>query len=126
MKIIKISRIPAFPNGLVQVFIIGNDSMVLRNLHFQKQYPQYKLVRVVRGTVFDVAVAVDLRANSETYGKWYGVTLATENKKQFLILEGFAHGFLILSDEAEFCYKVNAFWHPNDEGGMIWRTASHS
>lgn len=82
------------------------------------KYPQCKLVRAVRGTVFDVAV--DLRSNSETYGKWYGVTLSAENKKQFLIPEGFAHGFLVLSDEAEFCYKVNDFWHPNDEGGMAW------
>ena len=77
-----------------------------------------KLVRVVRGTVFDVAV--DLRADSETYGKWYGVTLSAENKKQFMIPEGFAHGFLVLSDEAEFCYKVSDFWHPNDEGGLAW------
>lgn len=101
-------------------FVQDNQSMstkgVLRGLHFQKQYPQCKLVRAVRGTVFDVAV--DLRSNSETYGKWYGVTLSAENKKQFLIPEGFAHGFLVLSDEAEFCYKVNDFWHPNDEGGM--------
>ena len=103
-------------------FVQDNQSMstkgVLRGLHFQKQYPQCKLVRAVRGTVFDVAV--DLRSNSETYGKWYGVTLSAENKKQFLIPEGFAHGFLVLSDEAEFCYKVNDFWHPNDEGGMAW------
>ena len=69
-------------------------------------------------TVFDVAV--DLRSDSKSYGKWYGVTLSAENKKQFLIPEGFAHGFLVLSDEAEFCYKVNDFWHPNDEGGMAW------
>ena len=103
-------------------FVQDNQSMstkgVLRGLHFQKQYPQCKLVRAVRGTVFDVAV--DLRSDSETYGKWYGVTLSAENKKQFLIPEGFAHGFLVLSDEAEFCYKVNDFWHPNDEGGMAW------
>ena len=103
-------------------FVQDNQSMstkgVLRGLHFQKQYPQCKLVRAVRGTVFDVAV--DLRSNSETYGKWYGVTLSAENKKQFLIPEGFAHGFLVMSDEAEFCYKVNDFWHPNDEGGMAW------
>lgn len=101
-------------------FVQDNQSMstkgVLRGLHFQKQYPQCKLVRAVRGTVFDVAV--DLRSSSETYGKWYGVTLSAENKKQFLIPEGFAHGFLVLSDEAEFCYKVNDFWHPNDEGGI--------
>ena len=103
-------------------FVQDNQSMstkgVLRGLHFQKQYPQCKLVRAVRGTVFDVAV--DLRSDSTTYGKWYGVTLSAENKKQFLIPEGFAHGFLVLSDEAEFCYKVNDFWHPNDEGGMAW------
>ncbi len=92
-------------------FVQDNQSMstkgVLRGLHFQKRYPQCKLVRVVRGTVFDVAV--DLRSNSETYGKWYGVILSAENKKQFLIPEGFAHGFLVLSNEAEFCYKVNDF-----------------
>ena len=103
-------------------FVQDNQSMstkgVLRGLHFQKRYPQCKLVRVVRGTVFDVAV--DLRSNSETYGKWYGVILSAENKKQFLIPEGFAHGFLVLSNEAEFCYKVNDFYHPNDEGGMAW------
>ena len=103
-------------------FVQDNQSMstkgVLRGLHFQKQYPQCKLVRAVRGTVFDVAV--DLRSDSTTYGKWYGVTLSAENKKKFLIPEGFAHGFLVLSDEAEFCYKVNDFWHPNDEGGMAW------
>lgn len=103
-------------------FVQDNQSMstkgVLRGLHFQKQYPQCKLVRVVRGSVFDVTV--DLRADSPTYGKWYGVELTEENKKQFLIPEGFAHGFLVLSDVAEFCYKVNDFWHPNDEGGMAW------
>ena len=103
-------------------FVQDNQSMsvkgVLRGLHFQKHYPQCKLVRAVSGTVFDVAV--DLRAESKTYGKWYGVTLSAENKKQFLIPEGFAHGFLVLSEEAEFCYKVNDFWHPNDEGGMAW------
>ena len=103
-------------------FVQDNQSMsvkgVLRGLHFQKQYPQTKLVRVVRGAVFDVAV--DLRAKSETYGKWYGVTLSAENKKQFLIPKGFAHGFLVLSDEAEFCYKCDDFYHPNDEGGLAW------
>jgi dTDP-4-dehydrorhamnose 3,5-epimerase len=108
--------------GIDVHFVQDNQSMstkgVLRGLHFQKKYPQCKLVRVVRGTVFDVAV--DLRADSETYGKWYGVTLSAENKKQFLIPEGFAHGFLVLSDEAEFCYKVSDFWHPNDEGGLAW------
>ena len=108
--------------GLDVDFVQDNQSMsekgVLRGLHFQKQYPQCKLVRAVRGEVFDVAV--DLRRNSDTYGKWYGVILSDENMKQFLIPEGFAHGFLVLSNVAEFCYKVNDFWHPNDEGGMAW------
>ena len=108
--------------GLDMVFVQDNQSMstkgVLRGLHFQKQYPQGKLVRVIRGTVFDVAV--DLRTGSETYGKWYGVELSAENKKQFYISEGFAHGFLVLSDEAEFCYKVTDFYHPGDEGGLAW------
>ena len=103
-------------------FVQDNQSMsvkgVLRGLHFQKQYPQTKLVRAVRGTVFDVAV--DLRNNSETYGKWFGVVLSAENKKQFLIPRGFAHGFLVLSDEAEFCYKCDDFWHPDDESGVAW------
>ena len=93
--------------GLDMVFVQDNQSMstrgVLRGLHFQKQFPQGKLVRVVRGKVFDVAV--DLRSDSKTYGKWFGVELSAENMKQFYIPEGFAHGFLVLSDEAEFCYK---------------------
>lgn len=108
--------------GLNMVFVQDNQSMsvkgVLRGLHFQKQYPQGKLVRAVRGTVFDVAV--DLRADSETYGKWFGVVLSAENKKQFYISEGFAHGFLVLSDEAEFAYKCTDFYHPGDEGGILW------
>jgi dTDP-4-dehydrorhamnose 3,5-epimerase len=108
--------------GLDMVFVQDNQSMstkgVLRGLHYQKKYPQGKLVRVIRGTVFDVAV--DLRTDSDTYGKWYGVELSGENKKQFYIPEGFAHGFLVLSDEAEFCYKVTDFYHPGDEGGMAW------
>lgn len=103
-------------------FVQDNQSRsvkgVLRGLHFQKHFPQAKLVRAVRGSVFDVAV--DLRAESPTYGKWYGVVLSEENKKQFLIPEGFAHGFLVLTETAEFCYKVNDFWHPNDEGGLAW------
>ena len=103
-------------------FVQDNQSMsvkgVLRGLHFQKNYPQCKLVRAVKGCVFDVAV--DLREGSKTYGKWYGVELSEENRKQFLIPENFAHGFLVLSDVAEFCYKVNDFWHPNDEGGLAW------
>lgn len=94
--------------GLDMVFVQDNQSMstrgVLRGLHFQKQFPQGKLVRVVRGKVFDVAV--DLRSDSKTYGKWFGVELSAENMKQFYIPEGFAHGFLVLSDEAEFCYNV--------------------
>lgn len=108
--------------GLDMVFVQDNQSMstkgVLRGLHFQKQYPQGKLVRVIKGSVFDVAV--DLRKNSKTYGKWYGVELTEENKKQFYISEGFAHGFLVLSDVAEFCYKVTDFYHPGDEGGLAW------
>lgn len=108
--------------GLDMVFVQDNQSMsvrgVLRGLHYQKQFPQGKLVRVVRGEVFDVAV--DLRVDSETYGKWFGVTLSAENKKQFYIPEGFAHGFLVLSDEAEFVYKCTDFYHPGDEGGMAW------
>ena len=108
--------------GLAMTFVQDNQSMstkgVLRGLHFQKQYPQGKLVRVIKGRVFDVAV--DLRANSKTYGKWFGVELSAENKKQFYISEGFAHGFLVLSDEAEFCYKVTDFYHPGDESGLAW------
>lgn len=108
--------------GLNMVFVQDNQSMskkgVLRGLHFQKQYPQGKLVRVIKGSVFDVAV--DLRAGSATYGQWYGVELTEENKKQFYIAEGFAHGFLVLSDMAEFCYKVTDFYHPGDEGGLAW------
>ena len=108
--------------GLDMVFVQDNQSMsvrgVLRGLHFQKQYPQGKLVRVVRGKVFDVAV--DLRKDSKTYGKWFGVELSAENMKQFYIPEGFANGFLVLSDVAEFCYKCTDFYHPGDDGGLLW------
>ena len=108
--------------GIPQVFVQDNQSAskkgVLRGLHFQKRYPQGKLVRVIRGTVFDVAV--DIRKGSATYGKWYGIELSEENKKQFYIPEGFAHGFLVLSDQAEFCYKCTDFYHPDDEGGIAW------
>ena len=108
--------------GLTMKFVQDNQSMsvkgVLRGLHFQKQYPQGKLVRAIKGRVFDVAV--DLRADSKTYGQWYGVELTEENKKQFYISEGFAHGFLVLSDTAEFCYKCTDFYHPGDEGGLAW------
>lgn len=108
--------------GLNIPFVQDNQSMstkgVLRGLHFQKQYPQTKLVRAIKGSVFDVAV--DLRADSKTYGKWYGVLLTEDNKKQFLIPKGFAHGFLVLTGTAEFCYKCDDFYHPNDEGGLAW------
>lgn len=108
--------------GLDIPFVQDNQSMstkgVLRGLHFQKQYPQTKLVRVIRGEVFDVVV--DLRKGSKTYGKWHGELLTVENRKQFLIPRGFAHGFLVLSDVAEFVYKCDDFYHPNDEGGIAW------
>lgn len=108
--------------GLNYVFVQDNQSSstkgVLRGLHFQKQYPQTKLVRVIKGEVYDVAV--DLRKDSATFGKHYGILLTEDNKKQFLIPKGFAHGFLVLSDVAEFCYKCDDFYHPNDEGGMAW------
>lgn len=109
-------------NGLNYSFVQDNQSSstkgVLRGLHFQINFPQTKLVRVIKGSVFDVAV--DLREGSPTYGKHFGVELTEENKKQFLIPQGFAHGFLVLSDMAEFCYKVDDFYHPNDEGGLAW------
>ena len=108
--------------GLDMDFVQDNQSMsvkgVLRGLHYQKQYPQGKLVRAIRGSVFDVAV--DLRTHSQTYGMWYGVELTEKNKKQFYIPEGFAHGFLVLSDVAEFSYKCTDFYHPGDEGGLIY------
>ena len=108
--------------GIGQAFVQDNQSSshrgVLRGLHFQKEFPQAKLVRVIRGEVFDVAV--DIREGSETYGKWFGVRLSAENKKQFYIPEGFAHGFYVLSEEAEFCYKCSDFYHPGDEGGILW------
>ena len=103
-------------------FVQDNQSSsvkgVLRGLHYQINYPQTKLVRVIRGRVFDVAV--DLRKNSKTFGKYYGLELSEENHKQFLIPKGFAHGFLVLSDLAEFCYKCDDFYHPNDEGGILF------
>ncbi len=109
--------------GLDMVFVQDNQSMskkgILRGLHFQKEHPQGKLVRVIRGAVYDVAV--DLRKNSKTYGQWYGIELSAENHRQFYIAEGFAHGYLVLSDEAEFCYKVTDFYHPGDEGGILWK-----
>lgn len=108
--------------GLDYKFVQDNQSSskkgVLRGLHFQKTHPQAKLVRVLSGEVFDVAV--DLRKNSETYGKWAGVLLSAENHRQFMIPRGFAHGFLVVSDYAEFAYKCDDFYHPNDEGGIMW------
>lgn len=108
--------------GIDQVFVQDNQSAsrkgVLRGLHFQKEFPQDKLVRAVRGEVYDVVV--DLREGSKTFGKWYGVYLSEENKKQFFVPKNFAHGFLVLSDYAEFCYKCTDFYHPNDEGGLLW------
>ena len=108
--------------GLRYDFVQDNQSSsrkgVLRGLHFQKTHPQAKLVRVLRGEVFDVAV--DLRRGSETYGKWTGVLLSAENRKQFLIPRGFAHGFLVVSDYAEFAYKCDELYHPEDEGGIAW------
>ena len=108
--------------GIDREFVQDNQSRssrgVLRGLHFQKQHTQGKLVRVTLGEVYDVAV--DCRPHSATFGKWVGVTLSAENKKMFYIPEGFAHGFLVLSDVAEFCYKCTDFYHPGDEGGMAW------
>ncbi len=111
--------------GIPEVFVQDNQSAskkgVLRGLHFQKQFPQAKLVRVIKGEVFDVAV--DLRKGSPTFGKWHGVLLSEENKKQFFIPKNFAHGFLVLSDYAEFCYKCTDFYHPDDEGGILYNDA---
>lgn len=108
--------------GIDRIFVQDNQSSsvkgVLRGLHFQVRYPQDKLVRVVKGEVFDVAV--DLREGSRTYGQWHGVRLSAENKKSFYIPGGFAHGFYVLTDTAEFTYKCTDFYHANDEGGLIW------
>ncbi len=108
--------------GIDLTFVQDNQSSsrrgVLRGLHFQIHHPQDKLVRVVAGEVFDVAV--DLRKDSATFGKWFGVVLSAENKKQFFIPKNFAHGFVVLSDYAEFTYKCTDFYHPNDEGGIAW------
>lgn len=108
--------------GIDRVFVQDNQSAskrgVLRGLHFQIEHPQAKLVRAARGEVYDVAV--DLRPGSATFGQYYGIVLSEENKKQFYIPEGFAHGFLVLSDYAEFAYKCTDFYHPNDEGGILY------
>lgn len=112
--------------GLHYHFVQDNQSAsrkgVLRGLHFQHNYPQAKLVRVLKGEVFDVAV--DLRRESETYGQWVGVLLSDENKRQFLIPRGFAHGFVVVSDYAEFAYKCDELYHPEDEGGIPWNDPS--
>ncbi len=111
-----------FAAGLKYRFVQDNQSSsrrgVLRGLHFQKAFPQAKLVRVLKGEVFDVAV--DLRKNSESYGRWVGVVLSEENRRQFMIPRGFAHGFVVMSDHAEFAYKCDERYHPEDEGGILW------
>ena len=108
--------------GIEALFVQDNQSRsrkgVLRGLHYQKQHPQAKLVRVISGEVFDVAV--DLRPGSATYGHWHGEVLSAENRHQMFIPRGFAHGFLVLSDTAEFCYKCDELYHPEDEGGLAW------
>lgn len=108
--------------GLDYKFVQDNQSSsrkgVIRGLHFQKKFPQAKLVRVLKGDVFDVAV--DLRKDSETYGQWVGVFLSEENHRQFMIPRGFAHGFVVLSEHAEFAYKCDEKYHPEDEGGILW------
>lgn len=108
--------------GLNMEFVQDNQSRsskgVLRGLHYQKEHPQGKLVRTIEGSVFDVAV--DLRVGSPTYGKWFGLVLSEDNFKEFYVPEGFAHGYLVLSETATFCYKVTDFYHPGDEGGLAW------
>lgn len=108
--------------GIEDIFVQDNQSMscrgVLRGLHYQKNYPQGKLVRVIKGEVFDVAV--DIRTGSPTFGKWHGVLLSEENKKQLYVPKGFAHGFLVLSEEAEFVYKCTDFYHPEDQEGILY------
>ena len=108
--------------GIDCEFVQDNQSAskkgVLRGLHFQKTYPQAKLVRCIEGEVFDVCV--DLRKGSPTYGKWEGVILSAEKGNQFMIPRGFAHGFVVLSETATFCYKCDELYHPEDEGGIMW------
>lgn len=108
--------------GITADFVQDNQSKsvrgVLRGLHYQREFPQAKLMRVLKGEIFDVAV--DIREDSKTYGKWFGLVLSEENKKQLFIPEGFAHGFLVLSEVAEIAYKCSDFYHPNDEGGILW------
>ena len=112
--------------GIDVKFVQDNQSAskkgVLRGLHFQINHPQDKLVRVIKGEVYDVAV--DMRPGSATYGQWKGVLLSEENKRQFFVPKNFAHGFLVLSDYAEFCYKCSDFYHPGDEGGIMYNDPS--
>ena len=112
--------------GITDEFVQDNQSRssrgVLRGVHFQKEHTQGKLVRVTKGEVFDVAV--DCRPNSETFGKWTGVVLSEENKRQFYVPKGFAHGFLVLSDAAEFCYKCTDYYDPSAEGGIPYDDAT--
>lgn len=114
-----------FDAGLDMVFVQANCSVsqrgVLRGMHFQRNYQQGKLVRVVRGEVFDAVV--DLREGSSTYGKWFGIVLSSEKKNMLYVPEGFAHGFLVLSKEAEFSYMLSDFYHPEDESGIPWNDA---
>jgi dTDP-4-dehydrorhamnose 3,5-epimerase len=108
--------------GVDVVFVQDNQSSsvkgVLRGLHYQIEHPQDKLVRVIKGEVFDVAV--DLRQGSPTFGKWFGVVLSAENKKQLFVPKNFAHGFYVLSETAEFCYKCSDYYYPGDEGGLSY------
>lgn len=102
----------------VQDNLARSEKGVLRGLHYQIRYPQGKLISVLEGEVFDVAV--DIRPGSPTYGKWHGEILSAENHRMMYISRGFAHGYLVLSDQALFAYKVTDFWHPDDEGGIAW------
>lgn len=108
--------------GMNMKFVQDNQSKsrlgVLRGLHFQIKHPQGKLVRALSGTVLDVAV--DIRKGSPTFGQWRSCLLSEENKRQFYVPEGFAHGFAVLSEEAIFAYKCTAFYDPTDEGGILW------
>lgn len=111
-----------FDAGLSMKFVQDNQSRstkgVLRGLHFQRKHPQGKLVRCIEGEVFDVAV--DIRKGSATFGKWHGVILSGTRQNQFYVPAGFAHGFLVLSTQATFAYKCTDFYHPEDEGGLMW------
>lgn len=108
--------------GIGSCFVQHNQSMskknVLRGLHFQKEHPQGKLVRALKGEIYDVVV--DLRGGSLTYGQWFGIILSDENKRMLYVPEGFAHGYLVLSEEAIFSYLCTDFYHPGDEGGIMW------